>query len=119
MKKTFWLLACFGIIYVCSCKKEPLPFQNSFSCKIDGVDWKPEGGTNATGGINSQDIIVYRSYYGDAITVNTLKNVRESKSGNSIVFEGFQLGIDLQLNKVKKPPSVSNHRTCFFIRYFF
>ena len=45
MKKTFWLLACFGIISVCSCHKkavEPV-FQNSFSCKINGQLWEPVG----------------------------------------------------------------------------
>ena len=45
MKKTFWLLACFGIISACSCKKtsvEPA-FQNSFSCKINGQLWEPNG----------------------------------------------------------------------------
>ena len=45
MKKTLWRLALFGIISACSCHKtavEP-PFQNSFSCKINGQLWEPNG----------------------------------------------------------------------------
>ena len=45
MKKTFWLLACFGILSACSCHKkavEPV-FQNSFSCKVNGQLWEPVG----------------------------------------------------------------------------
>ena len=45
MKKTFWLLACFGILSACSCHKTPVEpaFQNSFSCKINGQLWEPNG----------------------------------------------------------------------------
>jgi hypothetical protein len=44
-KKTLWLLACFGILTASSCKKkqvEPI-FQNTFSCKINGQLWEPNG----------------------------------------------------------------------------
>lgn len=100
MKKTFWLLACFGIISACYDQRklvEPT-FQNSFSCKIDGIDWKPEGGTNASGGIKSLSIDVYQDFFGKAITINTLKNVRDSKTGNSLIFEGFNLHANLAKN---------------------
>ncbi len=45
MKKTFWLLACFGIFYACACKEKPVEpvFQNTVSCKVNGVDWAPNG----------------------------------------------------------------------------
>ena len=45
MKKTFWLLACFGILSACSCHKKTVEpaFQNSFSCKINGQLWEPNG----------------------------------------------------------------------------
>ena len=98
MKKTFLLLACFGILSACSCHKTPVEFQNSFSCKVNGVDWKPEGGSNATGGIKSLSIDVYKAYMAEAITINTLKNIRDSKTGNSIVFEGFNLHCNLAKN---------------------
>ena len=45
MTKTLWLLACFGIVSASSCDKktvEPV-FQNSFSCKINGQLWEPNG----------------------------------------------------------------------------
>ena len=45
MKKTLWLLAYFGILSACSCHKTPVEpaFQNSFSCKINGQLWEPNG----------------------------------------------------------------------------
>ena len=45
MKKTLWLLACFGILSSGSCHKKTVEpaFQNSFSCKINGQLWEPNG----------------------------------------------------------------------------
>ena len=45
MKKTLWLLACFGILSAGSCHKKTVEpaFQNSFSCKINGQLWEPNG----------------------------------------------------------------------------
>ena len=100
MTKTLWLLACFGIFYACSCHKTPVEpaFQNSFSCRINGVDWKPEGGTNATGGIKNPTIIVGKFYF-DAIDIDALKNIRDSKTGDDIVFEGIKFIVFLDTNK--------------------
>ncbi len=99
MKKTFWLLACFGILSACSCKKKQVEptFQNSFSCKINGVDWKPEGGTNATGGIKSPRIDVFK-YVFNAISIDALKNIRDEKTGKSIIFEGIKFAVNLELD---------------------
>ena len=100
MKKTLWLLACFGIFYGCSCRKTPVEpaFQNSFSCKINGVDWKPEGGTNATGGIKSLNIDVVKYSFFNKINIDALRNIRDSKTGEDIIFEGMNFGINLELN---------------------
>ena len=45
MKKTLWLLACFGILTASSCQKKQVEptFQNTFSCKINGQLWEPNG----------------------------------------------------------------------------
>ena len=99
MKKTFWLLACFGCLSVCSCHKEPLEFQNSFSCKVNGVDWKPEGGTNATGGIKSLSIDVGKFPFFNAINIDALKNVRDSKTGDDIVYQGMGFIAFFDINK--------------------
>ncbi len=100
MTKTLCLLACFGIFTLASCKKKQVEpaFQNSFSCKVNGVDWKPEGGTNAVGGINSKTIDVGKYYY-NAISIDALKNVRDAKTGNSIIFEGVRLRVFLEVDK--------------------
>ena len=100
MKKTLWRLALFGIISACSCHKTPVEptFQNSFSCKINGVDWKPEGGTNATGGIKSLSIDVVKYSFFNAISINAIKNIRDEKTGNSIIFEGINFTLNLELN---------------------
>jgi hypothetical protein len=100
MKKTLWLLACFGIFYACSCHKTPVEpaFQNSFSCKINGVDWKPEGGTNATGGIKSLSIDVGKYLDFEQVGINTLKQIKDEKTGNDLIFEGFNLTVFLELN---------------------
>ncbi len=100
MKKTFWLLACFGIISACYYQRklvEPV-FQNSFSCKINGVDWKPEGGSNATGGIKSLNIDVGKYYY-NAISIDALKQIRDSKTGDDLIFEGIAFRVFLELNR--------------------
>ena len=101
MKKTFWLLTFFGCLFACSCHKTPVDFQNSFSCKVNGVDWKPEGGSNATGGIKSLNIDVGKYPYFNAISIDVLKQIRDSKTGDDLIFEGFKLAVDLELGKVK------------------
>ncbi len=103
MTKTLCLLACFGFFTLASCKKKQVEpaFQNSFSCKVNGVDWKPEGGTNATGGINSKTIDVYRLSFSNLISIDALKNVRDSKTGNSIIFEGVILRVFLEVDKIQ------------------
>ena len=98
MKKTFWLLACFGCLSACSCHKTPVEFQNSFSCKVNGVDWKPEGGTNATGGIKSLSLDVGKFYF-DAINNDALKNIRDSKTGDDIVYQGIRFIVFFDINK--------------------
>ena len=116
MKKTLWLLACFGILSACSCHKTPVEpaFQNSFSCKINGVDWKPEGGTNAAGGIKSLNIDVGRFFASDAININTLKQVRDSKTGDDLVFEGINVVLYLRPNEDK---ILSKNTGDFFYNY--
>ena len=101
MKKTLWLLACFGILSACSCKKKQVEpaFQNSFSCKINGVDWKPEGGTNATGGINTQEISIGKFFGNKRIFIDALKRIIDEKTGNRVVFEGVRLTIDLEIKE--------------------
>ena len=97
MKKTFWLLAFFGILSACYYQKkliEPV-FQNSFSCKINGVDWKPEGGSNATGGIKSLSIDVGKYPYFNAISIDALKQIRDSRTGDNLTFEGFNFAVSL------------------------
>ena len=99
MKKTLWLLACLGIISACYYQRklvEPV-FQNSFSCKINGVDWKPEGGTNAAGGIKIPTIDVGK-YVFNAISIDALKNIRDEKTGKSIIFEGINFTVNLELD---------------------
>ncbi len=45
MTKTLFLLACFGFFTLASCKKKQVEpaFQNSFSCKVNGQLWEPNG----------------------------------------------------------------------------
>ena len=102
MKKTIWLLACFGILLAFSCGKkivEPT-FQNSFSCKINGVYWEPAGGINATGAINTPDISVGR-FVDDTMGINiyTLKQIIDEKTSERLVYEGINLIARLDLNK--------------------
>lgn len=116
MKKTLWLLACFGILSAGSCHKKTVEpaFQNSFSCKVNGVDWKPEGGTNAPGGIKSLNIDVGRFFASDAININTLKQVRDSKTGDDLVFEGINVVLYLRPNEDK---ILSKNTGDFFYNY--
>ena len=78
-----------------------MEFQNSFSCKVNGVDWKPEGGTNATGGIKSLNIDVGRFPLSDAFSIDALKDVRDNSPSNSIVFEGVHIETYLRINDKK------------------
>ncbi len=118
MKKTLWLLACFGIFYTYGCRKpadDPAVFRNSFSCKINGVDWKPEGGSNATGGANMPNIEVGQFPWSNWISVSTLKEVRDSKNMNeTLVFEGINLTIELEKSKIQK---LSQSKGDYFYNY--
>ncbi len=103
MKKTICLLACFSILCALSCRKtadDPAVFRNSFSCKINGVDWKPEGGSNATGGANMPDIIVTKFSFKNAVSIDALKQVRDPNNLNvNLKFEVFAFEFALEVRE--------------------
>ncbi len=111
MKKTMWLLACFGLFYTYGCRKpadDPAVFRNSFSCKINGVDWKPEGGSNATGGANLPNITVTKFAFMNSISIGVLKQVRDPNNMSiDLKYESFRLRFDLEVKEQVLHPEIN------------
>ena len=95
-KKIFLVIAVFSIMAAYSCHKASVEFKESFSCKIDGVDWTPDTGTDKPGGITGQSIAVSTGF------VTKTHDIYAEKKLNAgtvkIIFQQFFLVFNSKAN---------------------
>jgi hypothetical protein len=77
MKKILLLLLTFSLFFACNKDDEPTPENwteddNIFRCKVNGVDWEPEGDGISFSGGNLD--IYYESFFLNAIQIQASKD---------------------------------------------
>jgi hypothetical protein len=96
MKKILLLLLTLSLFFACNKDDEPTPENwteddNIFRCKVNGVDWEPEGGGLGFSGGNLD--VYYESFFNNAI------QIRASKDNDNVSqFLSMFVGVDLAVN---------------------